>query len=229
VQGGSNVASGTAQLTTGAITLNGNGIIRVLDPAAGSSKFNTASGITGTGNLTLRNDGATSGGITLATTTVNHTGAIINSGSGTGDVLISSVIGTNVSGVTQNSSTSMLRLTGSNLFTSGVTINTGTVFVSAAASLGSSASTLYFAGGASSNGTLIISRSLNSTVSVNAKLDVTGGNGTIISDNNSAGAGQTYSLATPTLGGGYQLSVRGGGRVHPLWRQPDCADECQPG
>jgi autotransporter-associated beta strand protein len=213
VQGGSNVASGTAQLTTGAITLTGNGIIRVLDPAAGSSKFNAASGITGTGNLTLRNDGATSGGITLATTTVNHTGAIINSGTGTGDVLISSVIGTNVTGITQNSSTSMLRLTGSNLFTSGVTINTGTVFVSAAASLGSSASTLYFAGGASSNGTLIISRSLTSPVSVNAKLDVTGGNGTIISENNSAGAGQIYSLATPTLGGGYQLSVRGGGNV----------------
>ena len=216
VQGGSNVASGTAQLTTGAITLNGNATVALLDNQSGqgASAFSTSSGITGTGNLTLKNNSSNSSSlITLATATVNHTGSITNSGSGNGSVTISSVIGTNVTGITQNSSTSTLRLTASNTFTSGVTINTGTVFVSAAASLGSSASTLYFAGGASSDGTLIISRGTTSPVSVNAKLDVTGGNGTIISDNNSAGAGQTYSLATPTLGGGYQLSVRGGGNV----------------
>ncbi|NDG71091.1 MAG: hypothetical protein EBY32_07245, partial [Proteobacteria bacterium] len=58
VQGGSNVASGTAQLTTGAITLTGNATMALLDNQSGqgASAFSTSSGITGTGNFTLKNN-----------------------------------------------------------------------------------------------------------------------------------------------------------------------------
>jgi len=126
VQGGANVASGTAQLTTGAVTLAGNATLRVLNPAAGTTVLSMA-GTAGTGNLTLSNDGTASGGITV-TASANHTGLIINSGAGSGGATITGGIGTNLAGITQASATSNITVSSSamNMNPSGTTLrNTG--------------------------------------------------------------------------------------------------------
>jgi hypothetical protein len=67
-------------------------------------------GTAGTGNLILNAD--STGGISVMTVAVNHTGAIINSGSGSGTDTISAAVGSNVSGVYQHSSTSALIVNG---------------------------------------------------------------------------------------------------------------------
>jgi len=93
----------------------------------GSNLFTVSGGVTGTANLTLQEGGASSGGITLSTNSVNPTGSITNMGSGSGETTISAVIGTNVTGVTENSATSTLLLTGTNLYTGATTVTTGTL------------------------------------------------------------------------------------------------------
>ncbi len=84
-------------------------------------------GITGTANLVVNNN--SSGGVTIgATGTLGHTGTVTNSGSGAGLTTISSVIGSTVGVITQDSATSFLRLTGDNsAFAGGVYIKSGTV------------------------------------------------------------------------------------------------------
>ncbi len=87
----------------------------------------TAEGqVTGNGSLTLR--AASSGGIVLSGP-VDHAGAITNSGTGSGTTTISGVIGTNVSGVTQNSMTSRLVLAGTNAYTGPTTVAAGHLVV----------------------------------------------------------------------------------------------------
>ncbi|MGC4002306.1 MAG: autotransporter-associated beta strand repeat-containing protein [Pirellulales bacterium] len=81
----------------------------------------------GTGNIVLNNNATNAAGITLSTGAIGNTGTITNSGVGTGGTLISGVIGTSVTGVVQNSATSMLTLSGANTFTSGVTVKAGTL------------------------------------------------------------------------------------------------------
>jgi len=205
VQGGSNVASGTAQLTTGAITLNGDGSIRVLNPVAGSSKFNTASDITGTGNLTLKNDGATTGGITISGTT-NHTGTITNSGSGTGDVTLG-VIGTNVTGVTQNSAASALNLSGNNTYTGATTISAGTLQIGAAGRLGAGS----YAGAISNNATLIYSgtnaQTLSGIISGTGALTQNAASTLTLSGNNTYLGATTISAGTIEIGAAGRLGA----------------------
>ena len=88
-------------------------------------------GATGTGNLILNAN--STGSMTLATGGVNFAGTITNSGTGSGAVAISSVIGSNVTGVAQNSTTSIFTLSGANTFTSGVTIVSGGILVAGGA------------------------------------------------------------------------------------------------
>lgn len=204
--------SGAGNVTiSGATTLGAGGFTLA---NSGAALFTHSGGITGTGNLTLKNNSTFDSGITV-NGTINHNGTITNSGSGSGSVTLvtGAVIGTNVTGITQNSSMSALRFqTGNNTFNGSVTINTGTVIAQSIGSLGAG-STLYFGGGASGNGTLVILRGAGSAAALTANLDVTGGNGTIISDYTAVSAGQTNSLINASLGGGYQLSVRGGGNL----------------
>ena len=109
---------------SGGITLNKDLII-AKEGTSGSSSI--SGGITGTGNVIISNN-ATTGTITLSTTSVNQTGTITNSGLATGSTTISAVIGTNVTGVIQNSLTSSLTLGAvANLWTTGLTIKAGTV------------------------------------------------------------------------------------------------------
>ena len=121
--GSSGVAtlSGYWSTLSGAITLNKD--LTLNNYSTGPSTI--SGGITGAGNLTINNTNAQT--ITLQTASINNTGTITNSGTGAGTTTISAVIGTNVTGVVQNSATSQLTLSGANTFTSGLTIKAGTV------------------------------------------------------------------------------------------------------
>ena len=133
IRGGSTVGSGTARFDlTGLTTMAGNASIALLNNLSGvaATRF-TANGTTGTGNLTLKNNSSNStSSITLSTISVNHNGTITNSGNGTGSVTISAGIGSNVTGVIQNSTSSSLNLSGSNTYTSTTTISAGTLAIS---------------------------------------------------------------------------------------------------
>lgn len=97
-------------ISTNALTVKSTGTTLVY--AGGGGLLTVSGGVTGTGNLILNNNGTLDPGITLSTTAVNHTGTINNSGSGTGGVTISAAIGANVTGITQNSATSAMTLSG---------------------------------------------------------------------------------------------------------------------
>ncbi len=115
---------------------------------AGTGVLTLTGGTTGTSSLTLNNNSSNATGITLSTGSLNHTGTITNAGSGTGGVLISSVIDTNVTGVVQNSATSTLTLSGANTYSGSTTINAGTLQLSGASgALAFSGSALTLNGG----------------------------------------------------------------------------------
>jgi autotransporter-associated beta strand protein len=82
--------------------------------------------LTGNGNLTLH--AASSGGVTLSGP-VDHAGALTNNGTGSGTTTISGVIGANVTGVTQDSTTSALVLAGTNTYTGQTTVAAGHLIV----------------------------------------------------------------------------------------------------
>jgi len=110
-------------ILSGAVTLNSTDLNIVSTNNAGSNITFTG-GVTGVGNLILQSNGTTNnpGQVQLTTTTINNTGTITNSGtgartSGTGtnlNTLISASIGSNVTGVVQNSLNSSLILSGDN-------------------------------------------------------------------------------------------------------------------
>ncbi|MFA5144231.1 MAG: autotransporter-associated beta strand repeat-containing protein [Candidatus Omnitrophota bacterium] len=91
-------------------------------------------GVTGTNSFTI-NTNATTGTIEFSTATVNNTGTITHIGAGSGDTTISSVIGSNVTGIIQNSSTSKLVLSGNNSSVGYVTISSGTLELSGTTNL----------------------------------------------------------------------------------------------
>jgi len=104
----------------------------------------------GAGDLALRANAA--GGIVLSGL-VNQSGALSNNGTGTGTTTISGVIGTNVTGVTQDSATSKLILAGTNTYTGVTTVAEGELVVSG--NIASSALTSVQNGGVlSGSGTL---------------------------------------------------------------------------
>lgn len=106
--------------------------------STGTSLFTISGGVTGTGTLTFNNN--STGGITVATGSLNNVGTITNSGSGSAATALGSVIGTNVTSVIQNSPTSDLILSGVNTFSSGVSIRAGSVStLTSAAALGTGA------------------------------------------------------------------------------------------
>jgi autotransporter-associated beta strand protein len=74
---------------------------------------------------------------------------------------ISSVIGTNVTGVTENSTTSALTLSGTNTYTAGTTISAGTLTIGSAGQLGSGS----YAGNISDAGTFVYGSSAAQTLS----------------------------------------------------------------
>ncbi len=115
---------------------------------AGTGVLTISGGITGTKALVLANNSTNSAGISISTGSLNNTSTVTHSGTGTGGTLISSVIGSNVTGVTQNSGTSNLTLTGANIFTTLTTITAGVLNIQNATALGTTATGTTVASGA---------------------------------------------------------------------------------
>lgn len=91
---------------------------------ASANLLTLSGGLTGSGDLHFS---AAAGDIRVITKAVSSTGAVINAGSGSGSVLISAVIDMGVTGVVQQSATSLLTLSGRNTYTGGTVIAAGTL------------------------------------------------------------------------------------------------------
>ncbi len=145
ILGGSTTGAPTL---TGAITLANDLIIGKLGT---TGNFTLSGGITGTGNLVIGNTGTT-GAILLTTNAVNHAGSITNSGYATATTNISADIGSNVTGIIQNSDVSALTLSGANIAYSGATtVLKGTLNITGSTSAALTASGITVAGGATLN------------------------------------------------------------------------------
>lgn len=99
------------------LTVNAGGTTLVNNNTAGTASLAVAGGVQGTGNLLLLNNSPIGGGLALSNTVVGHQGAITNAGTGSGEVVISAAIASNVTGVVQASPTSRLVLGGANTYT----------------------------------------------------------------------------------------------------------------
>ncbi|GEP45319.1 beta strand repeat-containing protein [Brevifollis gellanilyticus] len=153
--GNTGIASIIAGTTTGnvnfagPITLNTHDVVLGKIGTTGASQF--TGGITGTGNVTILNQ-ATTGTITLATGAINPVGSITHSSTATGTTTISADIGSNVTGITQNSATSLLNLTGANIaFTGPLTVSAGTLNMTGGATTAPTLSALTVAAGGTLN------------------------------------------------------------------------------
>ena len=144
---------GSGFTMSGPVTLNGNLTLQTFNnPINGTIKAGVSltGGVSGTGNLLLNNLGLAANTITIATTAVNHAGTITLQGSATGATTISADIGSNVTGITQNSATSLMILSGANTYPGNLTVNAGLVRISNApdplnANTGNDASTVTIA------------------------------------------------------------------------------------
>jgi autotransporter-associated beta strand protein len=123
---------------SGPITLNGNLTLQTFDNPVGASRVTAtlSGGVTGTGDLLINNLGLSSNLVNLTTTPINPTGSITQQGTAIGgNTTISAVIGANVTGVTQNSATSTLILSGANTYTGDTTVSAGTLALSGSGSI----------------------------------------------------------------------------------------------
>ena len=150
--------NGAAVNYTGAVTLNGGATLN-LSTVGGN--ITVSGGVTGTGNILLGENGGSRGSSeTLSGGAVNNTGTISDaSNPDTGGARISAAIGTNVTGITQNSSSEAMTLSGANAFNGPITITTGTLTLGGAGVLGSGA----YTGAISDSGTLVFSSTANQT------------------------------------------------------------------
>jgi autotransporter-associated beta strand protein len=138
---------------SGGITLNGdltlqtfNNPLSEMTKAGGTMR----GGITGTGNVILNNNGLAANTFNFTTIAINHAGSLTLQGTGTGNTTISAGIGSNVTGITQNSATSLMILSGANTYPGNLTVNAGLVRISNApdplnANTGNDASTVSIA------------------------------------------------------------------------------------
>lgn len=125
--------NGSGYGLSGGIFLNGDLTIQTFNNPANPGVVATGGitgGITGTGNVVLNNNGLSANVFNLTTTAINHSGSLTLQGTATGNTNIGAVIGSNVTGITQNSATSPMILGGANTYACNLTINAGTVRIS---------------------------------------------------------------------------------------------------
>jgi uncharacterized repeat protein (TIGR02543 family) len=112
---------------------NTQGLLRiVLRDDTGRRTHTFSGGITGHNDLTIENqaEGANNDDTLIFTSgAINHSGTITHVGTGSGDLIINSVIGTHVTGVIQDSATSRLVLNGANTYSGDTVVNAGTLVV----------------------------------------------------------------------------------------------------
>jgi autotransporter-associated beta strand protein len=147
---------------SGPITLNGNLTLQTFDNVVANKSTATLSGgVTGTGDLLINNLGLGTNAVSLTTTTVNLVGSITVQGTAIGKTTISAVIGANVTGVTQNSATSPLILSGTNTYSGNTTVNAGTLLVNSPGSLSAGSAV-----NVNTNGTLGGTGTINGLVTI---------------------------------------------------------------
>ncbi len=223
-QAGSATLSGGNSLTLSSATAlnfsNGTGtnIISVPLILGASSTFTNSDnslqtlsgGITGAFDLTLKAD--STGGFTLSGGSVNNQGTITNSGAGTNTVTVSAVLGASVTGVRQNSASSLLVVSGANTAYAGTT----TLTLGTLRGINTAATDVLNAfgtGGLVLNGGILQLKAngSGSTKTIVAGNAVTIGSSPVTIDvnNNGANTGSTITLGNLSLGSG-QLNVTGG-------------------
>jgi autotransporter-associated beta strand protein len=158
---GSNVTeviqNSSSPMTIATLDMRGSGLDTALtnvenltSTPAKQKALTVTNAITGAGNLVLKNNSSTANVIVL-TGNANNTGTVTNSGTGTGGLSLGA-IGSNVTGVIQNSTTSKLTLTGVNTYAGATTISAGTLVIASAGTIDNSSGVNL--GTAGSQGTL---------------------------------------------------------------------------
>ena len=125
--------NGSGYSLSGGISLNGDLTIQTFNNPANPGVVATGGitgGITGTGNVVLNNNGLSANVFNITTTAINHSGSLTLQGTATGNTNIGAVIGSNVTGITQNSATSTMVLSGPNTYACDLAVNAGTVRIS---------------------------------------------------------------------------------------------------
>lgn len=170
-------SSGQIHILQGAIALNSNDLVLAVTNLAG---VRVSGGITGTGNVYIKNTNASGNGVDFRTTAVNNVGFVRNDSSGTGGVSQGSPVsfGANVTSLIQNSTTSNWLVNQSNAnFVGTAQVLAGTMAVNVDAGL-----------------------NVNNAVSVatGATLDVQNVSLTIAGLNDVSGTGGTVNQTTST-------------------------------
>ena len=122
----------------------------------------TVSGtVSGTGDLVIQN--TTTGTFTLSSASINPAGSITNSGAGGAATTLSGAVGSAVTGITQNSATSALVLSGTNTsYAETTTLTAGTLNINSSNALGVGGS-LVINGGTLNNSTGAAVNALSNT------------------------------------------------------------------
>ncbi|HEY8994521.1 MAG TPA: hypothetical protein VIM71_07665, partial [Lacunisphaera sp.] len=167
-------ASNNADIISAPLQINDTGGLTITDTAS-TATLTISGGITsaaGAENLVIKSNGG--GSVLLSTGSINNQGTITNSGTGTNTTVISSTIGSNVTGVTQSGTFSALTLSGANSSYAGTTtLTTGTLNIANAAALGTG--TLTISGGTldnTSSGSL--TNSGNNAININGNFTYNG-------------------------------------------------------
>ncbi|MBX3740366.1 MAG: autotransporter-associated beta strand repeat-containing protein [Akkermansiaceae bacterium] len=197
--------------TTGKITIGGMNT---------GTAINVNSNITGTNNFEISNAlgaSANTSALNFSTGEINHTGTLTNVTGGTstnvahGMVVINSVIGSNVTGVIQNSASAnrVMRLNGNNTYVGETTVTNGTLAIGHNNALGSTA------GGTSIGSAGVLRLHDNITVTGEA-LTINGsssGNALVNGDGNNVWAGTINANVVPgnvrIASGSGHLEIRG--------------------
>jgi autotransporter-associated beta strand protein len=113
-----------------------SGLLKIVLRDDGGTRTHTITGaISGANNLTLENQANglnADDNLVFSTGGLNNAGTITHIGDSAGSLIINSVIGPLVTGVTQNSATSPLVLTGSNTYPGTTTVSAGGLLVNGA-------------------------------------------------------------------------------------------------
>lgn len=167
LDGNLRVTSGSGGVTfSGAATVNGDLTINATSGATSNSRNTTFNNISaGTGNIVFNASAAgnaTGQGVRIGA--ANYTGTLTNGSTGTGWVVVTGALGSNITGVIQDSTTSTMRLQGNNTYTSTTQVKAGVLEVTGTIN---SSSGVSISGGAFHYG--------NNTTGLSRDVTVTGG------------------------------------------------------